>query len=135
MEYVTNIWALLAAVAASVIIGMVWYGPLFGKAWMASIGKTPEDFKDKGMAKGMVTFIVGAFVMAWIMSRVLQAFHPDWTAVDGLSTGFFMWLGFVVPVIAGTTVSEGRKMDYFWVAASYRLVEMLAIGLALGLWL
>jgi len=32
MSYHINIWAILACGVASLVIGFIWYGPLFGKA-------------------------------------------------------------------------------------------------------
>src|SRR6266478_3785234 len=39
-----NYWAILAAVAASMVIGFLWYGPILGKAWMKEMG-WPADHK------------------------------------------------------------------------------------------
>jgi hypothetical protein len=52
METVAINW--LAVVAASLVgfaIGFIWYGPLFGKPWMASVGMTEEDAQKGNMAK------------------------------------------------------------------------------------
>ena len=43
---------ILAAAVAGFVIGGLWYGPLFGKAWMAARGISPDD-KD-GMSMPLV---------------------------------------------------------------------------------
>ena len=40
MEVVLNYWSVLGAVAAAIVLGTVWYGPLFGKQWMRIVGTT-----------------------------------------------------------------------------------------------
>ena len=39
-----NWLAILVATVAAFVLGGLWYGPLFGKAWMAALGKTEEDW-------------------------------------------------------------------------------------------
>ena len=38
--------AIIAAAAAGFVVGGIWYGPLFGKAWMAEHGCTEEELKE-----------------------------------------------------------------------------------------
>ena len=39
-----NVWALLAAAVASMVIGFLWYSPLlFAKPWMVAMGYDPLD--------------------------------------------------------------------------------------------
>lgn len=35
-------WLAILAAASSLVIGFLWYGPLFGKAWMKESGMTEE---------------------------------------------------------------------------------------------
>ena len=45
MNVIVNLWAVVACAVASMIIGSIWYGPLFGKAFMTATGMdqwTPE---------------------------------------------------------------------------------------------
>ena len=39
-----NWFAVVAAVLVGFPVGYLWYGPLFGKQWMASVGLTEEKF-------------------------------------------------------------------------------------------
>ena len=35
--------AVIVATIVSFVVGGIWYGPAFGKAWMAALGKTEAD--------------------------------------------------------------------------------------------
>jgi hypothetical protein len=38
MNVAVNFWAVLASAVASMVIGSIWYGPLFGKMFMQAMG-------------------------------------------------------------------------------------------------
>ena len=64
-----NWWAILVATAAAFALGALWYGPLFGKAWVAALGKSedeiqpsPEPFIVSAVA-ALITCIVVAALM------------------------------------------------------------------------
>src|SRR4030095_4660227 len=89
-----NMWAVLAAGVASMILGGLWYSPvLFGKAWSAASGVTEERAKSANMGKTMGT----AFVLALIGAAVFAMFlgprpAPMFATAAGLSAGV-CWVG------------------------------------------
>ncbi len=63
-----NFGAVLAATIASVIIGSIWYGPLFGKLFMREMGMdqwTPEKQQQMKKSMGLSYFL--QFVASFIM--------------------------------------------------------------------
>ena len=46
-----NIWAVLVATLSTFLVGWLWYGPLFGKAWMSASGMTEEKVQQGNMGK------------------------------------------------------------------------------------
>ena len=40
-----NWWAILVATVAAFVLGYVWYGPVFGKAWLVALGKTEDEIQ------------------------------------------------------------------------------------------
>ena len=47
MQDMMNVWAVLAAAIASMILGGLWYSPLlFANAWMRASGVTEEKAKN-----------------------------------------------------------------------------------------
>ena len=62
MENVDINWlALVAAALSTLVVGFLWYGPLFGKAWMKETGITEEQAQ-KGMPLRFGLSVVLAFV-------------------------------------------------------------------------
>ena len=37
-----NWWAVLVTTVMAFVLGGLWYGPLFGQAWLSAIGKTED---------------------------------------------------------------------------------------------
>ncbi|HEY4488154.1 MAG TPA: DUF1761 domain-containing protein [Candidatus Paceibacterota bacterium] len=140
-----NVLAVLACAIAAMILGVLWYGPLFGKTWAQLMGwgsMTAEMLKEKqkGATPGYIASFVGALVMAYILSHSI-AFAASYPALAsyshlqvGLTTGFFMWLGFVAPVTVGTVFWDGRPWRLWFINAGYYLVQLLVMGTILALW-
>ena len=38
-----NIWAILVAAVSGFILGAIYYGPLFGKAWQQEVGLSDQE--------------------------------------------------------------------------------------------
>lgn len=126
-----NIWALIISAILSVVIGFIWYGPLFGKKWMALSGiKMPEGQKPSMgmMSKPMILSIIGAILMAFTLSSSI-AFHNVFYVVSGYGAAwalaFLLWLGFIVPVHLNSTGWEGKSWTLFFINTGYWLVFLL----------
>ena len=132
-----NYWAILVSAIASMIIGSIWYGPLFGKKFMEAMGMnewSPE--KKVEMKKSMGISYVGQFVLSLIMFFVLSwyittSIHTG--IVGGMANAFGLWLGFVVPLAAGNVLWGGKKI-LFWLSIGNMLVTLLVAGAIIGGW-
>ena len=129
-----NYLAVLVAAIAQMIIGAVWYGPLFGKQWMSYSKikpdkKTMQKMKEKAKHSYVVMFI-GSIITAMVFSYIIDYANAT-TAIDGMIGGFWVWLGFVVPVLSGSFLWEGRPVALFNLKAGYYLVTLLAMTLVL----
>ncbi|OSY88872.1 hypothetical protein WH52_04200 [Tenacibaculum holothuriorum] len=64
---------LMCAVAALVpmIMGSIWYGPLFGKAWMKEMGFTEESMKGANMALIFGLSYVCSFLIAFVLQTLV----------------------------------------------------------------
>ena len=137
-----NYWAVVVSAVASMVIGFLWYGPLFGKAWSKLMGwgdMTPEKMKEmqKKAMSGYAIQFVGALLMAYTLAHALifaSAYlnASGWSA--GLMAGFWNWLGFVVPVTVGSMLWEGKPVKLWFLNAGYFLVNLLLMGVILALW-
>lgn len=135
-----NYIAVFAAAVVSMIIGYLWYGPVFGKPWMKEMGFTKEKMDaamKKGMAKTYGFMFVGSLVMSYVLahSTVFAASYLKMTgAPAGLMSGFWNWLGFVAPVTLGSLLWENKSWKLWLLNNGYYLVTLMAMGTVLAVW-
>lgn len=137
MEATTNYGAILVSAIASMIVGSIWYGPLFGKKFMEVMGMDKMSAEQKeAMKKSMTMTYIGQFIASLLMFFVL-----DWYIITSVHTGVFggvanafgLWLGFVVPLKLGDAL-WGGKMALFWLGIGNMLITFLVAGAILGGW-
>lgn len=132
-----NYWAVFAAAVASMVIGSIWYGPLFGKMFMKEMGMDSwSKEKQAAMKKKMGISYFGQFVASLVMFYVLAGLMAGFyhtTVNGGLLTAFIAWIGFVVPVKLGDAIWGGNA-KLFWLGVGNMLVTLLAAGAIIGVW-
>jgi hypothetical protein len=127
--------SLLATVVATLlgfVLGAIWYGPLFGKAWMAQNGFTLESIKQKGFNPLKLygtTFVLG-LLSSYVFGLAVGP-SPDlvYAVGAGLAAGVF-WVG---TSFATSYLFEGKSLRHFLINAGYHAVQFGLIGLAFGL--
>ena len=65
-----NFLIFFLAALVPLVMGFIWYGPLFGNAWMKEMGFTKESMKGKNMA---LTFILSYVFSLFIAMFLLPA--------------------------------------------------------------
>lgn len=70
-----NFLAIIVAALIPSILGSIYYGPLFGKQWYDSLGKTKEDMVPNNMALTYGLALLGAFVLSYSMKMVIEGMH------------------------------------------------------------
>jgi glycerol-3-phosphate acyltransferase PlsY len=114
----------------SVVLGFIWYGPLFGKRWMTLSGITmPSEKPGMGtMIRPMVISFIGAIFMSFVLTYLI-AFHNGFYQTSGYMTailmGIFAWIGFIVPVYLNFLGWEGRPKELFFINTGYWLVFII----------
>jgi hypothetical protein len=135
----------LAILVASIInmgLGTLWYGPLFGKPWMAMTGvrmdAVPAGERNKAMWKSMVIAFVLALVSNYVLAHII-AFGDAYTGATGvaggLAGGFWAWLGFMLIATSGVYLWESKPLKLWAIYAGYYLVLLLINGALIGWWM
>jgi hypothetical protein len=139
MQVPINYLAVLVAGICNMIVGALWYGPVFGKWWMKQMNFTPESMKKMPLS-GLQAMVIG-FIFAILMSYVLAndilfgaTYLNMYGALSGMTGAFWNWLGFVVPITAGVWLWEGKSWKLWAFNAGYYLVALLIAGAILGAW-
>lgn len=139
MEVSVNYLVVLVAGIVSMGVGFLWYGPmLFGKQWMKLMGYTKESMEKakKEMGKTYAISFVLALVTVYVLSHVMilsRSFFNTPMLSAGLTSAFWMWLGFIMPVQATEVLFGGKKWDLFAINTGYQLASLLAMGLVIGI--
>ena len=111
------LWAILASAAASMVLGFVWYGPLFGKAWGRYSGWTAEKIKTvSGKSMGLTyAMTLIAAVVSSLALTVLSRSLGATTAMDGLMIGLL-------------------PLGFWLIVAGYEVIFMAAAGVIVTIW-
>lgn len=131
-----NYWAVLASAIASMIIGSLWYGPLFGKKWMKLMNFTGKDIskaKSKGMWKLYLVNFIGSLITAFVLAHI-TAYVNAGTFMQGIGVGAWVWLGFVATMLLGSVLWEGKPVSLYWLNSIYWLVNLAVMGGILSAW-
>ena len=141
-----NYLAVLVCGVLSMVLGFLWYGPVFGKLWMSLEGM-PHDAMERAktdpvarrrMYQGYGIQFVAALVMAYVLAHYLifAAAYMHVVGISaGLSAGFWSWLGFVAPPTMGMVLWEGKPWKLWAVINGYWLLLLLLMGTVLALWI
>jgi hypothetical protein len=128
-----NFVALVVCAVFLWLLGALWYSPvLFAKPWVAIVGR-PSGEKPKGLVTGMVSSLIGDFILAFVMAHFI-IWSGGTTFGWGALIGFVCWLGFMVAPLFPQHIYEGRPRTYFFINAGYWLLGMVVTGGILAVW-
>lgn len=133
-----NILGVILAGIASMAVGFAWYSSyMFGKKWIKLMGLDEKKMKAAGkeMGKMYALSLFAAFVTAYVLTHTMALsgnFYGYSAVQTGLSTAFWMWLGFVMPVQLTDVIFGGRKWDLFYINTGYQLAALLVMGVVLA---
>lgn len=131
-----NYFAVLVATIAAIVLGFLWYGPLFGKTWMRLMNidkKKMEEAKKKGMTMNYVIMIISTLVMSYILAHFVK--YLGATNIAGaLQAAIWIWLGFIATVQIGIVLWEGKPWKLYFLNAAYWLVNLAVMAIILALW-
>ncbi len=128
-----NYLAVLVCAVISMVTGSMWYGPLFGKAWMKETGMTEESVKDFNPVKMYGIAFVAHFVIALVMGYVISLIGAE-GVIGGIRVALTAWVGFVAATMLINGLFQGKSTKLFIIDSGYHLVNMLIFGIILVLW-
>ncbi|PWV98252.1 uncharacterized protein DUF1761 [Hoeflea marina] len=134
MQFAGLNWlAIPVAAICAFIIGAVYYGAM-AKHWMKAAKITGTGEKMMPSPVLLINSLVMELVLATMTAGVIGHLGPGQvTAVNGVISGFFLWLGFIVPTISINQRYQGFGWDLTLIDSLHWLLVMLAIGGVVGL--
>lgn len=131
-----NYLAVLLGAVINMVIGFVWYGPLFGKKWMKLVGFTDADMrraKEKGMGKTYLLGFLSGLVMTWVLAMFVGWLDLQ-TAAEGARLGLMVWFGFLATTFLSGVLWENKPKHLYLINVGYYLVSLAALGALLAVW-
>ena len=123
--------AVVVAAVAPMIIGTLWYGPLFGKLWMRSLGKTSEELGSP--STGIAVSIVASLITATIVSVVINAVGAG-TIMEGIVWGVLLSVGLIATSTATNSVYENKSWTVTFLFIAYQVVTLAVMGAIVAAW-
>jgi len=125
--------AVLVAGVAGFLVGGVWYGALFSKAWMAARGVAPESVDKSNVGLMFAITAMLDVVMAFFIDHVFGTYHPAPDLNLSLMIAGGLALGFVIPAMGVNYLYQQATRKLFVIDAGHWLVAFLAMGAVLSL--
>lgn len=132
-----NYLAILVSAIAGMVVGYLWYGPIFGKMWMSLSGITKEQIEAAKAKGGMGKNYAIAYVFAAVMAFVLGYFVNVLGVVDAggaFQLTFWVWLGFIVTTMANSVLWDNKPWKLYFLNIAHYLVAIYIMALVLTLW-
>jgi hypothetical protein len=131
-----NYIGILITTTVAVVLGMGWFGPIFGKVWAEIIGMkqatemTPEENKE--FQKKMAPAYIINIVLTGMMMVGLFFFVKGSNAVSGITASFIAWLFFALPLMGGQALWSGKAKRLAWqmflLTTGYQLICFVVAG-------
>jgi hypothetical protein len=125
--------AILVAALAAWILGALWYGPLFGNAWMNGIGKTKEEVQRDYTPLKILYAFIGYFIAGYGIARLLS-FTDGSTWLDGVHIAVLGAVCLVIFPMSVAELMEHRTPKLLLINAGYVIVTFAITGAIVGAW-
>lgn len=137
MDFSGFVWAeVFIAALSAVVLGGLWYGPLFGARWRALNQLGDDDIA--GSPKVLILSLVFAlnFFLAMMMSLFIEvAMMLGSGALTGALFGGFLAAVFVLPVLATNYLFARKPLSLYAIDIGYRVLQFALMGAIMGAWI
>ncbi len=129
-----NYLAIALGTVANMVLGALWYGPLFGSLWLktqAKKGRKPED-----MTAGPMTYLqtIIAAVVSQLVLAVVVASVGAADALAGALWGGVVWLGVGATALRANGLFEDTPAGSWLLFSTYYLVVYVGFGAVYAVW-
>lgn len=126
----TNILIILLAGFLFFMLGWLWFGILFGDAWMALAGVT-EETASENMGRSLIIGLLLSILQATGIAAILSMASERGIS-KGLKVGFLVWLLFALPTLTYDWNYAISPFQLLVMDAGYQLLGYLLMGAVLA---
>ena len=120
-----NLLAVFLAAAAAMVLGGLWYSPLFfGRPWKRLAGLTEA----KGLVLSYLLNFLSLLLMSYVLGHILKGLGVG-TVLAGLRTGFWLWAGLVATITLGSLLWERKPLALYLLNNAYNLLAIMLMSL------
>lgn len=122
--------AIIVATVVAMVIGFLWYGPVFGKSWMSLSGRAMAG--DPSSAGPMYALTaLAAFIEAVALNWFIN--ETGWTTgAGGALIGLYAGLGFIATAFFSQVLFAGRPPRLYAIDAGYQVFQAVVLGAIIG---
>ncbi len=126
-----NIFAILAAALAVLVIAGLWYSPLLFGRFLPAAATAPEQ---RSFLYYLRLYLVT--LMAGLLSSLLLSLSLLGTAgvIEGIMAGFLAALGWGATFTAIHFLFEKRPFKFYLIHIGFSFLSMMTMGAILGWW-
>ena len=129
-----NLLAVIVAALAGMVLGFLWYGPLFGRVWMRMRKIDPASMRGMKLpADKLVLQFVALLVTAYFLAQFM-----GWVLVFGftgaLVLAFWVWLAFYATTMLDGVLWGGESWALYAFNTAYRLLTLLSMAAIIAAW-
>jgi hypothetical protein len=128
-----NYLAVIVAALSSFMVGWIWYGPLFGKAWMKLHGFTKEDLNEGSMSFPLI-MLVNYIATALAALAIAMFIGPEATAGFGIFAGLMIAIFWIGTSRLNDVLYERKPWGLFFINLGYNTIIYIIMGAILGSW-
>ncbi|NND34213.1 MAG: DUF1761 domain-containing protein [Saprospiraceae bacterium] len=126
--------AVWVAVVLLTVLGFLWYGPLFGDAWMAHVGLDRATVEANPPGAGIwitniIATIIPVYTLAWLFTRLNVT-----NAINGALIGLLIGFSFVFLSDMTGDMFANRPYGLSWITGGYSMLALIVTGVLLGGW-
>ena len=132
-----NYLAVIVSLVAYTLLGMLWYGPVFGKKWISLSGLADKGMNSpeikKAQTAGYISSLISSFIALLTLAVILKLAGIS-GAVGGLLTGAGVGFGFIAMTLVGEAAWHHTPWILVVINSGYRICGLAIGGIIFGIW-
>ena len=133
MQFLTQVNWLAVGLGGlfNMILGSIWYGPLFGSLWLRVIGKAREEIESNPTM--YVLPLVASLISSYVLAALIGGLGLTvWW--QGLVMGVFVWFGVGATATLTVGTFEDSPRGAWLLFTGYQLVVHAILGIVFTVW-